>query len=203
MIKRLELDNGCVCDVEDNGNVYSKYGKLLSHSVDKVGYHSVNLYGNDGKHHRFLVHRLVVMAFINKNIKRKDHVHHIDKDRSNNNLKNLHVIEMEKHQKLHKQILPYQKQCKVCGNLFTPKPTKRRRAVVCSEECQKQINMLTIEKQKKKYKQIDKNTHEIIKIWDCGSDIQRELGFGLPNICKCCNGEINSAYGYLWERVDE
>ena len=106
MIKHLELDNGCICDVEDNGNIYSKYGKLLSHAIDKAGYHSVSLYGDDGKHYRFFVHRLVAMAFINRNITRNDHVHHIDEDKGNNNLKNLHVVKMENHQRLHKQILP-------------------------------------------------------------------------------------------------
>lgn len=203
MIKHLELDNGCICDVEDNGNIYSRYGRLLSHAVDKVGYHSVFLRGNDGKQHRFLVHRLVAMAFINKNIQRKDHVHHIDKDRGNNNLKNLHVIEMEKHQRLHKQILPYQKQCKVCGNLFTPNPTKRRRAVVCSEECQKIIHALNIEKQKRKIDQISKEDGSLIKVWESGTKIQEELGYNHPNIHKCCNGQIQSAYGFIWRYHEE
>lgn len=202
MIKHLELDNGCICDVEDNGNIYSKYGRLLTHCVDKVGYHTVSIWGNDGKHHRFLVHRLVAMAFINKNITRHDNVHHIDEDKGNNHLSNLHIISSPEHHKLHQQKYSLTKICKVCGKEFTPKPTKRKRAVVCSEECQRIINLMTIEKQKKKYKQIDKDTHELIKIWNCGTDIEKELGFSLPNICKCCNGTINTAYGYIWERVE-
>ena len=201
MIKYLELEHGCSCSVEDNGNIYSKYNRLLNHYIDKVGYHSVLLRGNDGKQRRFLVHRLVAMAFINKNITRKDHVHHIDENKENNHLSNLHIIESPEHHKLHQQKYSFTKVCKVCGKEFTPHPTKRKRAVVCSEECKARIDLLTTEKQKKKYKQINKDTHELIKVWDCGSDIERELGFALSNICKCCNGTIKSAYGYIWEKV--
>lgn len=203
MINYLELKNGCSCYVEDNGNIYSKKDKLLVHTIDKAGYHSVILYGNDGKHHRFLVHRLVAMAFIDKNITRNDHVHHIDENKENNTLKNLKIINVKNHQKLHKQKYSYTKICKVCGNEFIPKPSKRKRAVVCSQECKKQLNELNIEKQKKKYKQIDINTNKTIKIWECGSDIERELGFRLSNICKCCNGTIKTAYGFIWVRCSD
>lgn len=40
---------------------------------------------------------------------------------------------------------------------------------------------------------------DFIKEWDCVSYIQRDLGFNRPNICKCCRGKINTAYGFKWK----
>lgn len=39
------------------------------------------------------------------------------------------------HSQLHNQILPLTKACTNCGTVFTPKPTRRRRAQVCSDAC--------------------------------------------------------------------
>lgn len=197
MIKELKMDNGVECFVEDNGNIYSKYHKLLYQNIDNVGYHSVLLYDKDKKHHRYLVHRLVVMAFVNKDISRKDHVHHIDENKGNNNLVNLKIIPFAEHQKMHKQIYSYTKICKVCGKEFTPNPTKRKRAATCSKECAYIINKILHEKQKIKIDQYTKD-NIFIKTWNSLTDIQNELGFANTNICKCCKGNINTAYGYIW-----
>lgn len=201
MIRELNLENGIKCFVEDNGNVYSKYNKLLSQSIDKVGYHSVILYGDNGYKRRYLVHRLVVMAFVNKDISRKDHVHHIDENKGNNNLVNLKIIPFAEHQKLHKQIYSYTKICKVCGKEFMPHPTKRKRAVVCSNECKKIIDNITREKQKVKIDQYTKD-NLFIRTWNSFSDIKKEFGFNESNIHKCCNNQIHSAYGYVWRYHD-
>jgi len=47
---------------------------------------------------------------------------------------------------------------------------------------------------------IQKNTkHEIIKIWDSMNDIKRDLGLNISNIHKCCNNQIKTAYGFIWD----
>lgn len=46
--------------------------------------------------------------------------------------------------------------------------------------------------------QIDKDTDEIIREWDSGMDIQRELGYSQTNISACCRGIYNQAYGFKW-----
>lgn len=43
----------------------------------------------------------------------------------------------------------------------------------------------------------------LIKIWDCTMDIQRELGFKNNNISSNCLGKKPTAYGYKWRYLDE
>lgn len=48
--------------------------------------------------------------------------------------------------------------------------------------------------------QIDKLTGEIIKVFSCTWEAQRELGINNSNISSCCNGKfkVKSAGGYIW-----
>lgn len=43
----------------------------------------------------------------------------------------------------------------------------------------------------------------LIKIWDCTMDIQRELGIANQYISACCLGKFRRSHGYLWRYVDE
>lgn len=54
----------------------------------------------------------------------------------------------------------------------------------------------------KKVAQYDKQTNELIKIWDSIADIERELGINHSNISKCCKGKQKSAGGYVWRYVE-
>lgn len=42
---------------------------------------------------------------------------------------------------------------------------------------------------------------EVIKKWDCISDVHKELGFNVTNICKVCKGKLTTAYGFKWSYV--
>lgn len=59
--------------------------RLLKHEVKKSGYHYIGLTKN-GKKKNFLVHRLVLLAFIGKSDLQ---CNHLDGNKSNNNLENL------------------------------------------------------------------------------------------------------------------
>lgn len=39
---------------------------------------------------------------------------------------------------------------------------------------------------------------ELIKIWDCASDVQREIGINQTTICEVCNGKRKTAGGFVW-----
>ena len=52
--------------------------------------------------------------------------------------------------------------------------------------------------QKLKY-DLNKN---FIREWESLAEIQKECGYSTPNIIKCCNGDINSAYGYIWSKYE-
>ena len=57
-------------------------------------------------------------------------------------------------------------------------------------------------KKSKKVIQMDKD-YLILNVFDSLQQIQKSLGFSSGNICECCNGRRNSAYGYIWRYADE
>lgn len=40
---------------------------------------------------------------------------------------------------------------------------------------------------------------DLIKKWDCMSDVKRQLGFSHSHISQCCSGKRNVAYGFIWK----
>ena len=62
--------------------------KILKHQQNQEGYHTVCLSDGHGKQKRFLVSRLVAMAFI-ENPNNEEYVNHIDEDKNNNSADNL------------------------------------------------------------------------------------------------------------------
>ena len=47
--------------------------------------------------------------------------------------------------------------------------------------------------------QIDKQTGEVIRKWECAADVERELGFNHGSISACCHGKLKSAGGFKWQ----
>ena len=43
----------------------------------------------------------------------------------------------------------------------------------------------------------------IIKTWDCMSDISIELGINIAHVCACCKGRRNQTGGFRWEYADK
>ena len=44
---------------------------------------------------------------------------------------------------------------------------------------------------------------ERLKVWECISDITRELGINSAHICACCRGQRNQTGGYRWMYADK
>lgn len=42
-----------------------------------------------------------------------------------------------------------------------------------------------------------------IKTWNCISDVNREFGYDVSAIVKCCKGKNKTAYGYIWKYLVE
>ena len=55
----------------------------------------------------------------------------------------------------------------------------------------------------KKVAQYDKQTNELIKVWDSIMDVERELGIDHSSISRCCKGKQKSAGGFIWKYVEE
>ena len=62
-------------------------------------------------------------------------IHHRNGDRYDNRLENLECLTHREHSSHHNNKHPRTKACRVCGETFTPAPTKRKRAQTCGREC--------------------------------------------------------------------
>lgn len=76
--------------VDTNGNVYSKQGKIMKPSINHNGYLIVNFYHNHVRK-GFGVHTLVATTFI-KHEEYKNQVNHKDGNKQNNNIENLEWV---------------------------------------------------------------------------------------------------------------
>ena len=56
-------------------------------------------------------------------------------------------------------------------------------------------------KNSKKVAQYDLNMN-LIKIWDCIKDVEREIGIHATCISACCRGKRKTAVKYIWKYVD-
>ena len=46
--------------------------------------------------------------------------------------------------------------------------------------------------------QLNKDTNELIKIWNSATEAEREGGFANNNINRCCRGKYKTHKGYKW-----
>lgn len=181
--------------VSDDGRVFNSEMKEYIIQSYPTGYKYIHL-GN----HNHLIHRLVAQAFLPDYSEDKQ-VHHKNENKSDNRVENLQVMTVLEHQHMHKQILPVTKICAVCGKEFTPHKTKRRRAVVCSEECKHKLDFVHAAVRKRPINQLSLNG-TFIRKWDSARDCHSNTGWCESNIAKCCNHKINSYKGYKWEYAE-
>lgn len=69
-----------------------------------------------------------------------------------------------------------------------------------SEENRKKRVCKSQKNNPKKCKKVYQYTKDgvLIKEWGCGLDIQKQLGYKLSNISRCCSGKLKYAYGFMW-----
>lgn len=87
----------------------------------------------------YLYHRYLMAQHLGRELRADEHVHHKNEDRYDNRLENLEVKPAAMHIAEHKTKHPKTKLCVVCGEFFTPAPTKRKRAETCSKGCGYQL----------------------------------------------------------------
>jgi hypothetical protein len=136
-------------------------------------YFRVMLYHPKLKKTDFYIHRLVLITFGSWPLNDKMQVNHKDCNKSNNDIDNLEWV-TNRENTLH----AYQNNL-----IILPKgsDSKLSKPVV----------------------QIDKNTNEIIKKWDCIKEIYKVLGYNHGFISKVCNNKYKdqTAYGFKWQYV--
>lgn len=180
-------------EVSNLGNVrslnYNGTGtvQILKQRCTPKGYSSVCLY-NNGKRKNCLVHRLVWEAFCGK-IPEGLHTDHISGDKSNNFLSNLRVVSPKEN--THNPIT-YNRYLEAMKKMHQL-PEYREKHVNALRKYNSKYN-------NKSVVQLDKNTGEVIRRWDCIADVEREIGIHSQSISACCNGRqhYKTAGGYRW-----
>ena len=92
-------------------------------------------------------------------------------------------------------------QCRECGREWQQKinarSSKDYKCRVCARRESVGRNAGAKHYAAKQVVQCDHNNN-IIKIWDCAANVERELKIKHTNIAACCVGKAKSAKGYLW-----
>lgn len=167
------------------GNVeYIKKEKVLKERFSH-GYVSVILYKN-GTKKNFRVHRLVAKAFL-VNPKNLPQINHINFNRSDNRIENLEWVtakENIQHNFKNGNVEKIIKNAKSVGKRYGGNKNATTKAKL---------------RLSKKVYQIDKNTGQIIKVWDSAKDVERILKIPNTNISRCCLKKCMTAGGYIWK----
>lgn len=94
----------------------------------------------DGK--TVLLHRWLMAQWLGRPLRPGEEVHHRNGNKHDNSRENLVLMDAHKHDQLHADealIHPREKVCALCGCLFTPKRTKRKRAMGCTPHCSNRL----------------------------------------------------------------
>lgn len=158
--------------------------RILSPLVSKRGYYVVGLSKN-GKTKTHTLHRLIAKAFI-PNPENKLYIDHIDTNRLNNDLSNLHWVTSKENSN---NPLTLEKNRQIGKQLWADgKFDNRKNIYSCI-----------------RVGQYSKNG-ELIKIWDSIIDASRTLGIDSSSISAIClgtNPSRHTAGGYKWQHIGE
>lgn len=149
-------------------------GNLLKPQPDKENYLTVSLYIN-GKPHRYKVHRLVALAFLENTNNHKE-VNHKDEDKQNNRADNLEWCDRK-----YNENYGTKRQRQLEHTDFKARGAKLTKAVLQLSE-----------------------TGEVIRRWKSLTEIKATMGYSMGNISMACNGKYTKPlYGYRWRWDNE
>lgn len=151
--------------------------KIKTIRITKQGYQVVDLYKN--KSYKTLkVHRLVALAFLNKN-----NFKSVDKE----DIKNINIDELEINHKDENKQNNNINNLEWCTSKYNCNYGKRI----------EKIHII----QRKKVNQYDLKGN-FIKQWNSRKEIYETLGIPISNVSSCCLGYTKTAHKYIWKYYD-
>lgn len=160
------------CIIYSNGINRFYKGQILKKQVATNGYEIVDLSKNGKKKHH-LVHRLVAQGFI-PNPNNLPEVNHLDEDKTNNSVSNLHWCSVGFNRNFGSRNL---------------KISLNRNTSAIGEKVRKKLGKEVIQVS---------NNGKTINRFPSIRQAEKETGFARQAISGCCNGKYNRAYGYSW-----
>lgn len=148
------------------------------------GYERIGL-SRDGNREYLSVHRLIWEAF-NGRIPDGMQIDHINGIKNDNRLSNLRCVSSKENVNN-----PVTREYFMSG--MKKRSDNEMWQVNHRESTRKSCN--------KPILQLDKDTGEVIREWECAADVERELELHRGHISECCNGKLKSAGGFKWEFV--
>lgn len=142
-----------------------------------------------------LVHRYLMEQKIGRPLASNEYVHHINGNKFDNRIENLMIMNPKEHANLHNRKYQNEKNCVICGKIFTPRESNRKNAKVCSTECKCKLNTKSI-------CQYDLDG-TLIKVWYSVRDAGRTLNVSHSNILACIRGDQKTCKGYIWRYQSE
>jgi hypothetical protein len=186
--------------VSNLGNVKSlRYGgryevRNLVPKVNNKGYEWVELW-KDRKRSCRQIHRLVATAFIpNPDPERYTIINHKDENPRNNRVNNLEWCDYKYNSKyfLDRHRIEFGE---------TISKALKGKAKINRYRIRTKYGVYGPYKHKQSVAQIDKNGN-VVKVWDCLSQIVREENKSQWSITQCCEGKRKTAYGYTWRFIN-
>ena len=159
------------------GRVYSKKRNIFLKPRLINGYLGVHFNIAPKKVKNFKIHRLVARQFVPCPVQYGE-VNHLDGDKTNNHFMNLQWCSRSEN-----MVHCYQE-------------LKRYNALQQNHHCKGKFGKdhhISV-----RVKQMTKQ-NKLIKVWDCISDVTRELGIDSSSISKVCRNKWKSAGGYSWQ----
>jgi len=182
VFKEVNINNNY--HISNFGRVYSDYKDgFLSQYITNKGYNRLTLIDENGNEVKKLVHRLVAEHFIGEKPSENHQINHKDLNKTNNKVNNLEWVT-----------------CK--ENVNHKINNDKDRLEYLKKEMSKigkKYNHLGVEASKKPVVQKDKNTGDIINIFESAREASRETGAKYRSISKVCKGKRNTHIGFKWK----